>query len=83
MNQYQKIELAVGTIVFIFIFGFFRQIILYNKIDSLNIVITTTLFFIWYFMTLITTDFIMGTSSTDPTKNIYFGTSNNNSNKKN
>jgi hypothetical protein len=52
MKIYQNIELVVSTILFLFFFGYFRPMITNNKINSYDIIITSILFFIWYYLTL-------------------------------
>jgi hypothetical protein len=51
MNNYQNIEIAVSTITFMFLFGYIRPMILGEHIDSINVVITTLMFFLWYYIT--------------------------------
>lgn len=51
MSNYQNIEIVVSTITFMFLFGYLRPMILGEHIDSTNIVVTTTIFFLWYYIT--------------------------------
>ena len=51
MRSYQNIEIVVSTITFMFLFGYFKPIIMNQSIDSYNIVVTTGLFFLWYYLT--------------------------------
>lgn len=58
MDNYQIIESTVSAITFLFFFGYFRQMILGEQINSLNIIFTTLLFFFWYSFTLYITNII-------------------------
>ena len=49
-SKYKTVEIIIATILFLFIFGYFRSMILDLPIDSMNIVTTTVLFFLWYFI---------------------------------
>lgn len=55
--MYENIEIVVSTISFLFIFGFIRPMLLGEQIDSMNVVITTLMFFFWYFLTMKLTNF--------------------------
>ena len=44
---FNRAKLLVGTIVFIMLFGFVRNIILDNPLDTKALVVTAVLFIIW------------------------------------
>ncbi len=46
--MYNITQIVIATITFLFIFGYFRPMLLNLPIDSMNIIVTTVLFFIWY-----------------------------------
>ena len=55
MNQFQNIEIITSTITFLFLFGYIRPMILGGHIDSKNIVVTTLMFFLWYYLSYVLT----------------------------
>lgn len=55
MNQ---TELIVGTILFILFFGYIRDMLLGNPINSSLILISASLFFIWYLLTMNISEFL-------------------------
>ncbi len=56
ITMYNIMETVIGTIIFLFIFGYFRSMILNLPIDSINIITTTVLFFLWYSLSNYITD---------------------------
>lgn len=49
-NYYQNTEIVISTIIFMFLFMFIRPMLLNESINSDNVVLTTLLFFIWYYI---------------------------------
>jgi len=56
MNNYKNIEIIISTILFMFLFGYFRTMILGQDINFTNIILTTLLFYFWYLLTTLFTN---------------------------
>lgn len=52
-------ELIINTILFFFLFGYVRSILIAKPIDSYDIIVSTILFFFWYFMTIQISEFLV------------------------
>ncbi len=58
MTLYQNIEIVVSTITFLFLFGYFRPIVMNQPIDSHAIITTVVLFFLWSFLSVHITNLV-------------------------
>lgn len=56
MNNYKNIEIIISTILFMFLFGYFRTMFLGQNINFTNIILTTLLFYFWYLLTTLFTN---------------------------
>lgn len=56
MNNYKNIEIIISTILFMFLFGYFRTMFLGQDIIFSNIILTTLLFYFWYLLTTLFTN---------------------------
>lgn len=58
LNNQQYIELFLSFIMFLFILGYFRNFMLDNQNTTYDIIITSCLFALWYFLTKLLIDFV-------------------------
>jgi hypothetical protein len=57
LNNQQYTELFLGSLFFLLLLGYLRNFILDNKYSTYNIVITSILFFLWFFSLKLLTNY--------------------------
>jgi hypothetical protein len=59
ISKLQQIEIVIAITLFLILIGFIRNIFIYDKIDSIQVVFLTILFGIWYMLTKLFTNTIL------------------------
>lgn len=65
LTSQQKIKCMVGTIFFLFFFGYFRPFVINSPLNTKDIVINSILFFLWIGYSYIIANSFIENSSND------------------